>query len=57
MTSQQNYKNSFLYMDSKVSQEMYHYIYLISMILPVKAFLGWSLSHSMDVENALQVTS
>jgi hypothetical protein len=25
------------------------------MILPVKAFIGWSLTHSVDVENALQV--
>jgi hypothetical protein len=42
-------------MNSKVSYEMHHYIYLISMILPVKYFLGWSLTHYVDVENALQV--
>jgi hypothetical protein len=55
MASHQDHKNNFLYMNSKVSYEMYHYVYLISMTLAVKVFVGWSLTHSVDVENALQV--
>jgi hypothetical protein len=55
MASHQDHKNSFLYMNSKVFYEMYHYVYLISMTLAVKVFVGWSLTHSVDVENALQV--